>query len=258
MDQFDPQMESGTDPVREFATAALIDPVIDAQVTALLAEAPEAAPMPDAVADRVGAALAAESRARAERAGRAELQASDHDDGGVTQLWSRARRNTPGYAAAAVAAAAGVIAVGGTALHANKRPDSAAALGDFHGSRTVKSAVKAPSPGVHIQLSTTAYDPGNVAVKARELLSRPGPEIGPLDAESPTTGPLATPDGLAACLSALGEADPTAVSADLATYDGAPAAVIVVTKGSASTAWVVERSCAPDAAGLIASAIPVP
>ena len=112
----------------------------------------------------------------------------------------------------------------------------------------------------HIQLSTTAYDAGNLATGARDLIDHPGHPITALAAESPSVGPIGTAIGLGSCLAALGATnpDPEAVSADLATFDGRPAAVVVVTRGGTSTAWAVERSCTLGAPGVLHGATPVP
>ena len=54
------------------------------------------------------------------------------------------------------------------------------------------------------------------------------------------------------------EVEEVAVSADLATFDGRPAVVVVVTRAGASTAWAVERSCSTGTPGVLKDATPVP
>jgi hypothetical protein len=182
-----------------------------------------------------------------------------------------ARRDGPKpiYLVAAVAAAAAVVAVGASALHVTKRPNGAAVVGDTYGSGAATSPSSQPSgqpsspAGLHIQLSTTAYTAGTLATQARALLDDPGQPLRDLAAESPAIGPIATPIGLEACLEeigAIGATDPApeGVSADLATFDGRPAVVVVVTRAGASTAWAVERSCTTGAPGLLKGATPVP
>ena len=105
--------------------------------------------------------------------------------------------------------------------------------------------------------------PANLAAQARTLLDHPGQPIRDLAAESPAIGPIATPTGLESCLEAIGARDgadsaPEAVSADLATFDGHPAVVVVVTRAGVSTAWAVERSCTTGAPGVLEGATPVP
>ena len=65
-------------------------------------------------------------------------------------------------------------------------------------------------------------------------------------------------DVVAAAAQLLDDPAPDAVSADLATFAGRPAVVVVVTRAGASTAWAVERSCTTGAPGLLAGATPVP
>src|SRR6476661_9696763 len=175
---------------------------------------------------------------------------------------TRAERPRPIYIVAAVAAAAVVVAVGASALHVTKRPNGAAAVGDTYGSGAASPSPSPTPTGLHIQLSTTAYTAGTLAAQARALLDHPGQPIRDLAAESPGIGPIATPIGLESCLEALGALDAThptadAVSVDLATYDGKPAAVLVVTRAGASTAWAVERSCTTGSPGVLKGATPV-
>lgn len=253
-------------------------------------------PMPDAmphpVAQRIGAALAAETRLRvdpgplrpAEHAASTGSTGATGSTGTVTPFGRPGPRRRAWMAVAAVAAAAAVIATGGSLLHLNKRTDAAASLSDpTSGTRprstpgvaasastptgptspSAPSSVLPGSPTVHIQLSSTKYAAGNLAQYTRRLLNGRGPEIGTRSAEAPSIGPLATPIGLASCLRALpvGGASPvSAVSVDLASYDNAPAAVVVVTHdaASASTAWVVERSCSQGDPHVIKAATLVP
>jgi len=52
------------------------------------------------------------------------------------------------------------------------------------------------------------------------------------------------PADLAGCLRRVG-ARGTPVAVDVATFEGTPAAVVVVQEGSRSTVWVVPRDCGP-------------
>ena len=238
----------------------------------LLADAPDPGPMPDEVSERIAPGLLDAARLRVDpgplarsrrrtAARRQPGQAGAGPGGGtVLAMPSRAARPKPIYLAAAVAAAAAVVAVGASALHVTKRPNGAAVVGDTYSSGASASPSSAPSrppattSGLHIQLSTTAYSAANLAAQARALLDHPGQPIRDLAAESPAIGPIATPTGLESCLEAIGALDgadpaPEAVSADLATFDGHPAVVVVVTRAGASTAWAVERSCTTGAPG---------
>ena len=243
-----------------------LDPEVDARVSALLAEAPGSGPMPADVATRIQLALADEARLRVGRgplphAGGEPVADMAGRAGGVVRLPGR-RRPRPWVALAAVAAAAAVVAVGASALQATMRPNPAAVVvGD---TSTVGPAATspppAPAPAVtkpHLQLSTTDYTEGTFAAQARALLDDPATALPDLAAESPSLGPIATPVGLASCLGALG-AGTGAVTADLATFDGRPAAIIVVTDGGTSTAYAVERNCSPGNVTALAGATPVP
>lgn len=220
---------------------------------------------------------------------------SDHDV--LAPLLHRRRRPSPWLAAAAVAAAAAVVGVGGSALHEIKRPNGVANLGDSTTSASISplptstptptapltslattapatgSGTPAPTPTApvtglpvpaansHIQTSSTNYTAATFAAQARSLVNQPGPALSPGSPEAPSLGPIATPLGLGGCLSALGVADPSAigaVSADLALYDGQPAAVLVVTTGGTSTGYVVQRSCSANTPAIIVPATPIP
>ena len=249
-----------------------IDAHLDARVRDLLADAPDPGPMPDEVSERISRALLDAARLRVDPG---PLARSSPDSGAgpgggtVLAMPSRAARPKPIYLAAAVAAAAAVVAVGASALHVTKRPNGAAVVGDTYSSGASAAPASAPSrppattSGLHIQLSTTAYSGRNLAAQARALLDHPGQPIRDLAAESPAIGPIATPNGLESCLGAIGALDgadsaPGAVSADLATFDGHPAVVVVVTRAGVSTAWAVERSCTTGAPGVLEGATPVP
>lgn len=246
------------------ADAPDLDAGTSERVRALLADAGDPGPMPTDVADRIEAALAHEALLRVEPG---PLASGGGGGGGGTVVPLPPRADRPGrpkpvYLVAAVAAAAVVVAAGASALHLTKRPNGAAVVG---GSSYSASPTTTPgsAPGTpHIQLSTTDYTSGDLGTRARELLDRPGLPITTTAAESPTVGPVATPTGLAGCLEALGGTGSGTgadeVSADVATFEGAPAVVVVVTRDGASTAWAARRSCAPGAPGILAGPTPVP
>ena len=231
-------------------------------VRALLAAAdPDPGPMPREVTERIAAALAHEARLRVERGPLADAStpAGPHEEyAGVLGLRRPPRRHRPYYLAAAVAAAALVVAAGASALHLTKRPNSTAVIGGEFTSST--PGASSGRSGVHIQLGSTAYADATVGAQARELLDHPAQPLGPGAAEAPGIGPIGTEVGLASCLQGLGAASPapSAVSADLATFEGRPAAVVVVTRDGASSVWVVERSCSAQAPGVLHPETPVP
>ena len=278
----DPDVDPLDDAPDDAEPDSRLDPELDSHVRALLAAAPDPGPMPAAVSDRIAAALHEEGRLRVERgpvpasgpSPEADASTPHQGAGAVLPMPSRpdrANRPRPVYLVAAVAAAAVVVAAGASALHLTKRPNGAAAIGDSYSSpasstSTAPAAPSTPAPtngGLHVQLSRTAYTAGTLAAGARALLDHPGPPLRDLAAESPGIGPIATPIGLESCLEAIGAIDaahpaPDAVSVDLATFDGKPAAVLVVTRAGASTAWAVERSCTTGTPGVLQKATPVP
>jgi hypothetical protein len=279
-DRADPSRDSTQeDPVEGSVELGLdgvdpaLDPVVEDQVRALLAGAPDPGPMPDAVAVRISAAIAEEALLRVDPGplatpGSAGAQGMPDSalGGHVVNLPNRPDRPRPLYLAAAVAAAAAVVAVGASALHATQRPIGTAVVGDGLTSSVPSSPVAPPatpsptatSGTVHIQLSTTAYDAGTLASGARQLLDHPAAPVPDLTANASSLGPVATPIGLGSCLAALGVSNPAAVSADLATFDGRPAAIVVVTRDGAATAWAVARSCTEGSPGILKDATPVP
>jgi hypothetical protein len=109
---------------------------------------------------------------------------------------------------------------------------------------------------VHVQISNTAYTKDGLVAGAQALIASPGPDASVGDA--PSAGPLVTQSGAAACVSALGASDAGAVSIDLATYDGQPAAIVVVRRSDSTSVYAVQRDCGDGDAGVIQDAVPVP
>lgn len=235
-------------------------PEVEAQVRDLLASSAEAGPMPEAVEARILQALSAEAHTWRPADHRVppiprRLGQTDHDV--LSPLIRQRQRPRTLFAAAAVAAAAAVVAVGGSTLHLNERSGETA-VAVAASPPTPSSPGPGTDPRVHIQLSTTAYDASNLTTRARTLLASPGAPLRDGAAEAPSLGPIATRIGLASCLRALGVTSPEAVSADLATYAGEPAAIIVVTDDGRTTAYAVRRSCTTDAPEVLLGATPVP
>lgn len=168
------------------------------------------------------------------------------------------RSRRPSWAAraprlVAVAAAATLVAGGGGLLVRR------ATTGDEGGASRVASAETAPgpssslsapqAPGTTVRASGAAYTRERLASQVRELLT-PVPSRAGAFASGTASGPLASASGLQGCLAALGTtSEPLVV--DLATYDGDPAAVLVLpAAGGAREVWVVARDCRPGADGL--------
>lgn len=156
-------------------------------------------------------------------------------------------RRWPALLAAALVV---LIAVGGfLALRATQQPSGTSADGSGAGSTSAPASV-------HIQSSSVAYAQASLGTQARTLIGAPSATVGASQAD---LGPVATPAGLSACLAAIGENATGGVSVDLASYEGAPAAIIVVARadGSAS-AYAVGRQCAAGDPQILQDAVPVP
>lgn len=253
------------------AADAASDPVQSA-VRTLLRTAPDPGPMPTDVSRRIEESL---GHAAVLRAGDHELfdelgfgdpealvpvdePADDmafdgHDDTEVPSSGDRTvvpfmRRRWPIVGAAAAGVA--VLAIAGAVVVNQTRSGSGlAALPPANG--TGGSA-----GSVHVQVSTTAYTKGNLATGAQTLLDSPGPDASVGDA--PSSGPLVTQSGAAACVATLGASDAGAVSIDLASYEGQPAAIVVVRRSDSTVVYAVQRDCGDGDAGIIQDAIPVP
>ncbi|MDV3219959.1 hypothetical protein [Intrasporangium sp.] len=205
---------------------------------------------------------------------------ADPDHAVLAPLIRQRQRPRPLFAVAAVAAAAAVVAVGGSALHLNKGTNGTPSLGDANaivatprpptltptGSPAQSSTTAGPiappvgptNPSLHIQLSSTNYTAADLPLQARAMLTNPGPPVQVLAAEAPTLGPIATEVGLEDCLGAHSLPTDVPVHVDIATYEGRPAAIIVVTDGGRSTVRVVERTCSTGNPAPLTQATPVP
>jgi hypothetical protein len=240
-------------------------------VRALLASLPEPEPMPAYLVERISASLAAE------RANRSPAPAGAT----VVPLARRRPLRTMAFGLAGVAAAAAVVGVVGTSVLNRPQPSSSGAAASMStATRATPSAPDASStpgpsvpekgtqgdgaqglaaaPPMHIQMSSTRYTRGTFAVQAAALAtSGPAQPVRPLTGESPGIGPIATPTGLASCLRALGVGRVDDVTADLSSYEGTPAVIIVTVSGSARTAYAVKRSCSTGNRALLHPGVPV-
>jgi hypothetical protein len=244
------------------------------EVSRLLASLPDPGPMPAHLEERILMSLAAAAETRAadrelfDELGMVEDDAepefenaflfSDRDardpvaspEGPRRGPHEMVRRRWPLLAAAAAA----VVAVGaiGTAALSQLRSGSDG-LASLPGSSGTASQLDGR---VHVQVSTTAYTKASLPAGARTLLDAPGPEASSGDA--PSVGPLATDAGVDACLEALGVSDASAVSVDLATYEGQPAAIVVATQPDRTLAYAVGRECTTGDPQVVQEAVPVP
>ena len=249
--------------------------LLDDRVRALLAEAAPLA-MPREVEDHILRALLRE---------RSGPRAVPGPGSGEPPSRARVRRPRRLLGAAAMVAAAALLGVAGSTVHLPTPPARSAAAAmvasptaaanpasttDPAGPAGPASAVGPPAGvlraaasaqdgrTVHIQLSTTAYTASSLPQQVRRLLTTPGTPIQPGAAEAPSLGPIATQIGLDSCLDALGVKAAQAVSVDLATVDGRPAAVIAVARDGAAVAYAVRRSCTTGDPALLLGPTPVP
>lgn len=205
----------------------------------LLRSLPEPGPMPQDVTDRITAALAAEQAGRA-----------DDEHSNVTPL-SRTGRTAskPGgrrmmqavgglVAAAAVAA---VAVVGVNALQHDDAPVSAIPSGTAqHSASSDELAGR-----VQVESSGTKYSGAAFNTQAASMASSDSARI-PDAAVVAKFGSLTSPRAIVGCVRSIGGSlldNPSHIKVDLATYDGKPALVIVVTKGSKQTAFAVSTTC---------------
>ena len=222
----------------------------------LLTGQPSPGPMPEDVFARISAALDSEQTARAEDDGLSD------DLGLATAALPRegASRHGPRRWSRVLLAAAGVVVVGAVATMALR----ASGTGTVEPAAVPSSlgAGQAGGGAVHIQVSSAVYTQSGLTTQARTLLNAPAASVLPTDAEAVGIGPIATRAGLDACLASLGESlgegGAGAVTVDIATYDGRPAAIIVVTKGATTTAYAVQRDCSTGDPRIIQDSVPVP
>ncbi len=154
---------------------------------------------------------------------------------------ARWRERTPGLlaAAAAVVLAAGL---GGLILRGGGGTESTTAAGASAELRTGAARTALPLAAV---ASGTAYTRARLTTQVQALLSGRSVTRG----DAAPRGLLDTPAGLSECARALG-ATGAPLAVDLATFDGAPAAIFVLpAAGGGREVWVVSPSCRPGADG---------
>ncbi len=197
----------------------------------LLRSLPDPGPMPDALARSIGDAL---EREQAQRAARTPEPTN------VTPLSSRkgaGRWQRAVISLGAAAAVAAVAVVGVTAIQHRQAPTTAAP-----GAQTSKQSLE---DKVVVESSGSDYTSKGLATQAAALTRQAGPTLSP--AQVKEIGSMATRQGVVACMQSIGAGllnDPDKITVDIAHFEGAPAAIVVITKAKKSTAWVVSRSCA--------------
>ncbi|HET7278027.1 MAG TPA: hypothetical protein VFJ22_08105 [Dermatophilaceae bacterium] len=228
---------------------------------ALLSSLPDPGPMPVDLVERITAALE-------QQAGKSHASGAPHG-AGVVPLHRRHPWRTA-FLAAASAAAVLLVAI---PLATGTAPGNLSALfgggssvaGSAADSRSEERAGQlaqgssgAAVGAVTVRMTGTAYTRARLAGQARALLASTAPLLYPTAAAEPApSGPISTPAGMRACADALGIAPEEPIVADVADFDGQPAAVLVVGQAAAPTAYAVSRSCGPAGSALLAGPIPV-
>ncbi len=141
-----------------------------------------------------------------------------------------------------MAAAVVLLGAGGAVLSQvvpdGGRADSTAAGAALSGSPEKRAA---PDASVRATASGTDYTADRLAAQVDQVMAGRA-----VSAVAAPTGPLATPAGVAACLAALGAPQSTPLLVDVARYQGAPAAIVVVpASGGGREIWVVSTTCSP-------------
>lgn len=175
----------------------------------------------------------------------------------ATRHGNAARLRPTGRGWAVLGAAGGVIAVLGVVGAMSLRGPNAPVAAGGTTSASPAAVSTSAAPSLHIEMSGRAYTAANLATLAQTLLDAPGPHIGIPTVESPSIGPIGTPIGLRECLGTLGESDAPQVAADIATFDGQPAAVIVVVESGIKQVYAVGRTCTKGDPAIIMGPLPM-
>jgi len=234
-------------------------------IRALLGSLPDPGPMPADLVDRIHASIAAEQAAR--------------EDHAVVPL--RRSRRWGWRQVGAVAAAAAVVAVGVPALLSGTGPSGVVASlsgGGDSGSESDSAASGARSPAhdqapssagqplggraagplgpVTLTASGTAYTASSLAGEAdRARDANPAPRTG-----APAAGgaPATTDAGLRSCLTGVGVQTWMPVWGDVATYEGRPAVVAVVSGDTGQVVYAVAPACDAAHPSVLAGPLPLP
>ncbi|MGL5930754.1 MAG: hypothetical protein ACRCY8_17630 [Dermatophilaceae bacterium] len=253
----------------------------------ILSRLPEPGPMPHDLVARISAALADEADGRGDllqggvgsssdlgpiahrSTTRSNLGGPD-DAAGVLVLPRRPRWPVLGAAAAVVA----VVGLGGLAVSTMRGGiEASMGMGETRAGSTGSGQELAP-PGtaderpdtgateVHLVATGTAYTSADLAVQARGITAlsagRPDDRTVPESADEDAADGVATPHGALTCARALGSQPWVTVVVDIATVDGKPAAVLVLTDSAGRTVtYAVARSCTTGAPDVVHGPLPL-
>ena len=232
-------------------------------IRALLGSLPDPGPMPPDLVARIQASIAAEQSSRA--------------DSTVVPL--ERRRRWGWRQAGAVAAAVAVVGVGVPALlsslgtngvvaslsggASSAESDSAASgqapaasaattSGPGHGLGSRASAAVGP---VTLTASGTAYTASSLPTQAQGARDSATPRE---QAAKPAAGPATTSVGLRSCLGGAGVEAWMPVWGDVATYEGRPAVVAMVSDDTGQVVYAVEPTCDATHHDVLAGPLPLP
>jgi hypothetical protein len=233
-------------------------------VRRMLQRVPDPGPMPADLVARLDSALAGARSPGTTPATVLPMRAREERTGLLGRL-AESRVTKSLVAAAAVA----LIGVGGYAAIQRGPSSSGGASAGRASDASGGGAAAQPQAAsrldqVHPQASGTDYTKANLVGLLRQRLAEkelapagngfegtpPAPSTPTSTATAKATGrpagPLTTTAGLRACLDGLGVPGVVPLYVDLATFEGKPAAVVVLPAGNgAEVAWVVSRTCAP-------------
>ncbi|MGN6414668.1 hypothetical protein [Flexivirga sp.] len=207
----------------------------------LLRSLPAPGPMPQDVQDRITAALAQE---------RTGGQQEHHNVTPLTRTGrsgdrSGRRRWMPAVGGlVAAAAVAAVAVVGVNALRHDNAPVTALPSGSAQ--HTISTAQLADR--VQVESTGTHYTGASFDTQAASMANGTAGQS-PDASLLAQFGALAKPQAIVQCVRTIGGSlldDPSSIKVDLATYDGKPALIIVVTNHGAKTAFAVSSSCSKD------------
>jgi len=241
---------------------------------ALLRSLPDPGPMPTDLVQRIQSTLA--ELPALDGAVDAAVFRGTHPSRGRSSWWGRHAGRAA--VAAVVLLGGGAVASGslgilggggddsttsaGSSAEDGAAPDSlsgprsdAEAPRDFSGDRGARVQEAALGP-VLVRHSGRDYTAAGLPTQLSDALS--GATAAPLAAESPAIGPIGTELGVRSCLVALGLPRASAADVDLASLDGTPAAVLVVTLGGERTAYAVGRDCTTGNPALLTGPVSLP